>query len=87
MSFEEQAKRAHGVEDKVAKSLLSMKPDYVRVEHDDRKQKGFEKEIFKPICGTLSNFRPMARSGNFLPKASPCSVSAPIISARDTSRC
>lgn len=53
MSFEEQAKRAHRVEDKVAKSLLSMKPDYVRVEHDDRKQKGFDLEFIRPNRSNL----------------------------------
>lgn len=53
MSFEEQAKRAHRVEDNVAKSLLSMKPDYVRVHHDDRKQKGFDLEFIRPNRSNL----------------------------------
>lgn len=45
MSFEEQAKRAHLVEDKVAVSLLSIRPTYRQVKHNDRAKKGFDLEF------------------------------------------
>ena len=45
MTFQELADRAHLVEDKVVVSLLSMRPDYRQVKHDDRKNKGFDLEF------------------------------------------
>lgn len=45
MAFQEQADRAHLVEDKVAVSLLSIRPTYRQVKHDDRAKKGFDLEF------------------------------------------